>query len=346
MKKLLSMLMVMALLLPGMALGSESFDGVVIAGDAVLVTAPYGGTVENVYVKQGQRLEVGVEILSLKTNRVIATEDGTIRGVFAKAGDDASGTVMYLAPVSKYTVRASISKANSAAETKYVTIGEKVYLRCSKDGTHVARGVITAVDGSSYTVQTSAGELYMEETVYIYRTADYSDDSCIGSGTVSRTDAVALRGNGSILRMHVADGEEVERGQLLFETVDGIIDQSVIDNASVCAEKSGVVAEVKARAGQKVSQGDVIMTLYQPGDYQIKFSIPEDMLTQVKAGDSAKLYFNWNEDKTEPCDGSVTEVSYIGTTAQGGGETTYDGYISFTADETVRVGMNVTVVLE
>ena len=345
MKKLLSILMVMAMLIPGMALAGESFDGVVIAGDAVPVTAPYGGTVELVSVKQGQLVAPNAEVAELKTSRVIATEDGTIRGVFAQVGDDAAGTVMYLAPVSKYTVKASISKANSTAETKYVTIGEKVHIRCSKDGTHKAHGVITAVNGSEYTVQTKAGELYMEETVYIYRAADYDDDTCIGSGTVSRTDAVAVKGSGSILRMHVKDGEEVERGQLLFETVDGVIDQAVIADPAVRTHKGGVVAEVKIKAGQKVSQGDVMLTLYQPGDYQIQFSIPEEMLNTVRAGATVNIYFNWNEDKTEPCQGTVTEVSYIGTSS-GSGETTYNGYVSFTADETVRQGMNVTVVLE
>lgn len=344
MKKLLSILMVTAMLIPGMALGGESFDGVVIAGDAVPVTAPYGGVVEKILVKQGQLTEAGEELAVLETTRVIATEDGTIRGVFAQEGDDASGTVMYLAPVSKYTVKASIAKASSTAETKYVTIGEKVHIRCTKDGTHVARGVITAVSGSDYTVQTSAGELYMEETVYIYRTADYDDDNCIGSGTVSRTDAVAVKGSGSILRMHVEDGESVERGQLLFETVEGVIGQDVLSDAAVRTAMGGVVAEIKLKAGQKVSQGDVMLTLYERGDYQIRFSIPEDMLSAVKAGDQVTLYFNWNEDKTEPCQGTVTEVSYIGTGS--GSETTYDGYVAFTADETVRLGMNVTVVLE
>lgn len=345
MKKLLSILMMMVLL-QGLARADESFDGTVIAGDAVTVLAPYGGTVEDVYVKQGQLLEKGEEILFLETTRIIATEDGTIRGVFAGEGDDASGTVMYLAPVSKYTVRASISKAASTAQTKYVCIGETVYIRCSKDGTHQARGVITAVDGTGYTVQTSAGELYMEETVYIYRTEDYDDDSCIGSGTVSRTDAVAVKGSGSILKMHVSDGEEVERGQLLFETVDGVIGEEVLADASVRATQSGVAAEVKVKAGQKVSQGDVLMILYQPETYQIRFSVPEDMLSGVKAGDAALIYFNWNEDKTEPCAGVVTEVSYIGSKGQDDGEPSYDGYISFTADDTVRLGMNVTVVLE
>lgn len=343
MKKLLIFLLA-ACLMTGTALASETFDGVVIAGQAVTITAPYGGTVESVDVRQGQMLQAGQEIITLSTTKVLASQDGTIQGVFADVGDDASGTVMYLAPVSKYTIRASIAKAASTVQAKYVTLGEEVYIRCTKDGSHQARGVITAVDGSSYTVETTAGELYMEETVSIYRTADYASNSCIGSGSVSRTEAIALKSTGSILRLHVQDGEAVERGQLLFETVDGVITEDVITDSTVRTALSGVAAEIQVKAGQKVSQGDVLLTLYQPQDYQVRFSIPEDMLSLISTGDKVTLSFNWNEDAA-PLSGTVTEISYVDTTSQSG-ETTYDGYVAFTADESIRLGMTAIVTLE
>ena len=345
MKRFLSIMAALALLL-GTAQASETFDGTVIAGETVSVTAPYGGTVDQVLVKAGEVISAGEEIITVEAERVIATEDGTIRGVFAMEGYNAQNTVMYLAPVSKYTVSASVSKAYSSAATKYVTIGETVYIRCVKDGTHQARGVITAVEGTSYTVQTTAGELYMEETVEIFRTADYDDKSSIGRGTVSRTDAIAMSGTGSILRMHVSDGEEVERGQTLFETVSGVIDEAIVADPAVRSQVSGVVAEVKAQAGQTVSQGDVILQAYQPEDYLITFAITEDMLSSVQAGDEVQIYFNWNEDKSEPFTGTVTEVSYIGAAIEGSSDMTYTGYIAFEADDTVRLGMNVTIVTQ
>lgn len=345
MKKILSIMAAMALLL-GTAQASETFDGTVIAGATVSVTAPYGGTVDQVLVRAGEVVSAGEEIITVEPERVIATEDGTIRGVFAKEGCNAQNTVMYLAPVSKYTVSASVSKAYSSAQTKYVTIGETVFIRCVKDGTHQARGVITAVEGTSYTMQTTAGELYMEETVEIFRSADYDDKSSVGRGTVSRTDAIAMSGTDSILRVHVSDGEAVERGQTLFEIVSGVIDEAIVADPAVRSQVSGVVAEVMAKAGQKVSQGDVILQVYRPEDYLITFAITEDMLSSVQAGDEVQIYFNWNEDKSEPFTGTVTEVSYIGTAGEGGSDMTYTGYIAYEADETVRLGMNVTIVTQ
>lgn len=343
MKKLISLALCM--LLACCACAEERFDGLVVAGDTVSVTAPFGGTVKSCGLRVGALVNVNDVIATLSTRRVIATEDGTIRGVFASVGDNAENTVLYLMPVSKFTVSATIDKAYESAETTFVTIGEKVHLRCTKDGSHRAVGVVTAVKGSNYTVQTTAGELYMEETVNIYRTADYAARQCIGSGKVSRADAMAVSGTGSILKMHVQDGDEVERGQTLFETVAGDIAGRVYEDGKVRSTAAGVIAEVKVKAGQQISQNDVLMTVYQPGSYQISMQIPEDMLSTVQAGDPCSIYFNWNEGQGKPFPGTITEISYMSSTAESGDETTYTAYASFQADETVRLGMTVTVVL-
>ena len=344
MRKLMCLMLCLPLLL-GAARAETQFDGQVVAGEAVSVTAPFGGMVKSIGLKQGALVAVNDEMLTLATTRVLAPEDGTIRGVFAGEGDSASGTVMYLAPVSKYTVSASVSKAYDAEETKFVILGETVYIRCARDGSHQARGVITAVRGSSYTVQTTAGELYMEETVNLYRTADYAADQCIGTGTVTRTEALAIGGQGSILNMYVQDGDSVERGQLLFETVEGALNGQTWADSVIRSTAAGVVAEVMVKAGQQVSAGDVLMTVYQPEAFQICMSVPEDMLSGVQAGDKALIYFNWNEDKTEPCPGVIREISYMREGQNDGSEPAYSVYVDFQADDTVRLGMNVTVVL-
>lgn len=66
-------------------------------------------------------------------------------------------------------------------DTYYVELGEKVYIQCVKDGSHRAEGIVTGVSGSSYTVTTTAGEMYLQESAYIYRSPDYDADSCLGT---------------------------------------------------------------------------------------------------------------------------------------------------------------------
>ena len=355
----LAALLAAALLLPAAAFASEEFDGNVVAGDTVAVTAPYGGTVKTVALREGSLISVGDAIATMQTTQVLAPEDGTVNGIFCEAGDTLdSTTVLYVAPVSKYTLSCSIGKAYSSIDTKYVRIGEKVYVKCAADGTHKAEGVVTAVSGSNYTVQTTAGELYMEETVYIYRSDAYTYKTRIGSGTVGRTDELAITGTGSLLKLCVKDGDTVERGQLLFETVEGTLDALSAYGDTIQSDAAGVVANVNVTAGQKVSKGDVLLTVYQPEDYQIEFTIDEDLLGSVAVGDTVNIVFNWNEDSGTTLQGTVTGISYVSGDASGGtasGEsstaattttssaTTYKGYVAFQADDSVRLGMSVTI---
>ena len=332
------------LLLAGSACASEEFEGQVVAGSTESIVSPFGGTIQSASVRAGQTLAVGDTVCSIETTKVLATEDGTVRGVFAQPGDSAEQAVLYIAPVSKYTLSCSIDKAYASADTKYVRIGETLYIKCAVDGSHQAVGVVTAVSGSDYTVQTTGGELYMEETVYLYRSSSYASKTRVGSGTVSRTPEIAVQGTGSLLKVYVADGDEVERGQLLFETVQGDLDALLVSGSDVQAQRAGVVAEVKAQTGQQVQKGDVLLTVYPWEDYQIEFSVPEESLSSVAEGDAVSIYFNWNEDQQRRYEGTVDSVSYVAKTSDTG-EVSYTGYIRFEADESVRLGMNVTVTL-
>ncbi len=349
-KRFLALIVAAMLTLPAFALAQEEFEGNVAAGATVVLTAPYGGTIRSVSVREGQLISAGDAVLAMGTTQTLAPVDGTVRGVFAAAGDALDKTtVLNVAPLSKYTVTCSIDSAYESIDTLYVHLGETVYIRCKKDGSHKAEGTITAVDGSSFTVQTTAGELYMEETVYLYRDSEYTAKSRIGSGTVGRTAEIAVTGTGGLLTLAVSEGEAVERGQLLFETVEGSLDAGVAMSDTVTADTAGVVASVKVAAGQMVSKGDALMTLYQPDSYQVAFAIDEDLLSTVAVGDTVSISFHWDEDTAQPVQGTVTGISYVNAQADAAADGTassaaqYTGYATFAAGADVRVGMSVTV---
>lgn len=353
-KKLIALVLSLFLLVPAFAVAEEEFSGNVVAGDTIPLLAPYGGTIQSISLREGALISAGDAVATMQTTKVLAPEDGTVRGVFSEAGDTLDNTtVLYVAPVSKYTISCTIDKAYDSIDTKYVRIGEKVYIRNTRDGTYKAVGLVTKVDGTSYTVRTTAGELYMEDTVYIYRDEDYATESRIGSGTVGRTSELAVTGTGSLLKLYVQDGEEVERGQLLFETVEGSLDAPGEYSDTIQSDVSGVIKEIKASAGQKVAKGDVLLTVYQQDSYQIEFSIDEDLLSVVNVGDTMNIVFNWKEDSGETVQGTVTGISYVSAdTASDSGDTTtttgssapkYTGYIAFQPDDSVRLGMSVTI---
>lgn len=358
-RNFLAALLAAMLVLPGFALAQESFEGNVIAGDTVAVTAPYGGTVKAVSIREGSVIKVGDPVATVQRKQTLSPVDGTVRGVLKQVGDTLSQTtVLYIAPVSKYTLTCTVDNAYPSIDNTFVHLGETVYLKCKKDGTHKAEGVITAVDGTRYTVQTTAGELYMEETVYVYRSDDYTYATRIGSGTVGRTAELAITATGSLCSLAVADGDTVERGQLLFETVDGAVDTASEPDETMTSTVAGVVASVNLSAGQSVAKGDVLLTVYPPDTYAIAFAIDEDLLGTVAVGDAVSVTFQWNEGDVPAVQGTVTGISYVsagsesdtaaantqtGSTTTTSSTTQYTGYVTFKADDTVREGMSVTV---
>ena len=342
-----------ALALPFGCAAEESIriDGTIEAVKTQTILAPHSGRTGDFSVRSGDALQAGDLLFTLSATPVYAEFDGTITGLFAQAGDSTAsvqeryGALCFMEREHLYTVDASTTGAASDNENKIIHIGEKVYIKCAPDGTHKAEGIVTSVSGSDYVVQATAGELYMDEKVYIYRANTYKSEVRLGSGKVNRTEAVAVPGSGSLLKIHVEDGEEVERGQLLFECVDGDLDALIANGDVIQSTADGVIAQVNVAAGQKIEKGAVLLTVYQTQDYQIAFSVTEEELPYVNIGDQASIYFNWNSENSTPYEGVVTDLSYVGETNENG-EVVYQGYIAFQADDTVRLGMNVTVMLD
>lgn len=351
MKRKKGMLCALALvlaLLPACALGETTFDGTVVAGESVSVTAPFGGTVSSFRLRAGSLIALGDRIAAIETTKVYASADGVIAGVFAQPGDAIEnvtsryGAVMYIVPDRKYSISAGIEKAYNSSETKYINIGETVYITCASDGAHTAQGIVTAASGTTYTVETTSGELLMEETVNLYRDASRSTKTRVGKGTVGRTAEIAVTGSGSLLKLHVQDGDRVSRGDLLFETVTGQVDGLFATDNEIVSDVNGVVASVNTSAGATVNKGDTLLTVYTMDSAQIEISVDEYDLVTIAEGDRVRISFNYDESKTEQTEGVVSMISHISSEASGG-EASYQAYIDFTPDEDVRIGMTVVV---
>ena len=329
-----------ALCLTGTAGAEITLSGTVVARETAAVTANVGGVVEEVYVQAGEWIEAGEAVASVAVTGVYAPADGTVRGVPAEAGGEAGETVLYLAPLSKYTVSASVSDAYETAANKYVTIGETVYMRCARDGSHVAVGRVTGAEGANYTVEVTGGELYMEETVYIYRDESYDSSTRIGSGTVSRTAEIAVGGTGRVAALYVSEGETVERGQLLFACVEAATAEDSLGGGEILSTATGVVASVNAQAAQQLGQGATVLTVYPQEGFCVALTVEEADLGWIAVGDSVQLSFAFDEEGALACEGTVTEISYLGESTEAG--VVYTAYVAFDAPAQMRLGMTVT----
>lgn len=347
-----------ALALPACALGETVFGGEVTADCAQVIAAPYGGIVEQVAVRVGDSVSIGDPIAVVETSKTYAMTDGTVSGVFANEGDSAEGVkerygaLVYIEPINRYTLSCSTEKAYNSSENRYIHIGETVYLSCTKDGSHQGRGLVTTIDKeneSAFTVEVTGGEFYMGETVNVFRDAQYATESRIGRGTVGRTAPVAVTGEGSVLRLHVRPGDKVERGELLFETVNGTLDGLYAPQTQVVSDRAGVIASVDASNGTAVEKGAKIATIYPEEQMQVKMVISEADLTDVKVGGSASIEFNWDADSGRRYAGTIASISYLSEKDESTGSpqgAEYVAYIDFEPDETVRIGMTVVVYVQ
>ena len=357
--RILTGALVCALLTPCALAETISFTGTVAAKSTSEVYAPIGGTVECVHAVAGQQVRAGDVLATLATTKVYAPEDGVVTGLFAQAGDNAEtvaqryGAVMYIEGASVYTISASTDNAYNTTENKFVHVGEEVYLSCYSDGSHSGTGVITAIEGTSYTVEVTSGAFLIGETVSVYRGESATTAERIGRGTLGRRNPTAVSASGSIVSIAVQDGDSVQKGDLLFETLEGSFDGYYMSGSEILATGDGVVAQIGLSQGGRLEKGSVAAVLYPEGAIQIQAQIAEANLGLIHVGDPVEIELNWNSDAEVRYTGVVSMISAIADSSASGsgsgesmsssGDVTYTVYIDFTPDADTRYGMTAVV---
>lgn len=353
-KRVFASLIAVLLLAPCALADSITFTGTVAASGTCEVYAPIGGAVEAVNVEAGQKVAAGDVLVKLSTTKVYAEESGTVTAVFGQPGDSADtvaqkyGAVMYIEGESVYSVDASTDNAYNSTATKFVHVGEAVFLSCYSDGNHTGSGVITAVQGTGYTVQVTSGEFLIGETVNVYRGDSAVSTQRIGRGTLNRTNPTAVTGSGSIVAFAVSAGDAVQRGDLLFETLDGAFSGLYMSGSEIAAGVGGTVSQINAQQGGALQKDGVVAVIYPEGAMRVEAQISETSLASVAVGDPVSVELVWNQDEGVTYPGTIRMISAIADNAASEGANadsaaTYTVYIDFTPDENTRYGMNAVV---
>lgn len=350
-KKIRILALVMALcLLAGTALADNlSFSGVVVPAKTVTITAPIGGKLETLNVKAGDLVNAGATIGVISTNKVYATADGVVTAVYGEPGDDAEsvttlyGGCIYIESSPLYSISGSTGSAYNAPANKLIHSGEKVYLRGRNNKKNVGEGTVTAVTGTSYTVNVTAGEelFTVGESVEIFRDAAYAAASKLGRGSIARIDPILATGTGSIVRYAVKAGDTVKRGDLLMETAEGVYDNLKVTGNEIKAGEDLVISEITATEGATLAQGDVIATAYSRETALAEVAVNECDLNAIQPGDTVTVELNWNQDDGVKYEGKVVSISYLGEIGEE--VTTYNAYVEFVPDAGTRYNMTVFV---
>ena len=353
-RKMLAVVTAGMMLTTGAALADTiSFEGTVAASDTYEVYAAIGGTVSSVEAEVGQKVAAGDVLATLETTKVYATEAGTVTGLFGQPGDSADtiaqkyGAVMYIEGESVYSITASTDKAYDATENKFVHVGESVYLNCYSDSAHTGTGVITAIQGTDYTVKVLSGEFLIGETVSIYRGDSAKSSNRIGRGELTRTNPTAVTGTGSIVSFAVNNGDTVQRGDLLFETLSGEFDGLYMSGNQILAEVDGTIAQMNLSQGGKIEKNSVAAVLYPNGAMRIEAQIEEANLSSIAVGNPVTIELIWNQDEEVTYDGVISMISGIASGSSGtmteSDSVTYTVYVDFMPDANTRYGMSAVV---
>ena len=313
------------LMLAGTAL-ADTYVGKTAAEFTVPITAAESGVLESLFVQTGQRVAAEETVAMLRSEKYFATQEGTVTMIGAAVGDSVSGTLMEVMPLEAYTVYCTVEEAYQSAEMTLIHSGETVYIKCTRDGTHLATGVITEINGSEYQVLILGGELYVGETVYVYRDRAYTASQRVGIGTVLTSDTESYDASGKLTRLCVSEDDYVERGQLLYELGGG----------TQKAENSGIVTAVSVRIGDQIREDQIIGEIAPDEAVCIEVQVDETAAATIRVGDSTTMILASQEDE-KPFAGTVTQISAIADSDQ------FTVRIKPETDQLLPLGMTVEV---
>ena len=379
----------LALMLAVLPMGMAMAETIMIYG-TVINTQPQpvictaDGSIDQIHFTVGDRVSEGAVIATLATQKVYATTDGTVY-LFGEPGDkisdiaDQYGAVAYIAPEKPYTITATATDRNGVADG--VLPGEVVFLRCYKDGKHTGKGILAKLEKGKYTVVVTEGEFANSETVSVYRQEDYADTSRIGRAKVDTAEMIACKGDGYLVQFHVANGAKVEKGTLLYETingsfapgsqnqnqitspVNGIISAIKLENGSQltgaavaataeqsdASNKSGNQNDKKDESAQTVSEPasqaetHLIAEIYPDANLRIVAYAPESVLNEIHVNDTVYVTCQYIENMASPVAGTVEKISRIPTPDANSVEAQYAVYITVEDASSFYYGMNVIV---
>lgn len=344
-RKLMCVMMIVMLLMPT-ALAEEtlSLSGALQPADIELVTAPMSGSVLKCTAQTGDLVEEGGELLTIDTVRIYAPCDGVAAGLRAQEGDSLNainafyGAAMYIEPSAEYVIQATTTNAYDSNDNRMIHVGEKVYLTSVNNSSRKGEGIVTFVDGENYTVEVTDSNIRLNETCRISRDDDSSvEKGRIGQGKTRRNNPVAVTAEGSVIKLHVSEGDEVKMGDLLMEIAPDRPDGKT--ESVLIAQKKAVVLSMLVTDGSAVQKGQGVARVFS--ELQAVVQISEDDLLNIQIGDVVNVLLDIDPEEYK-YKGTVEKISYVPLESALGG-VMYEMTVSFKNDDFVRMGMSVTV---
>ena len=298
-------------------------SGRVVEPVRVTLTAPLGGQVQPFALNTGDAVEAEDTVLSILPKQVLAACDGIIQGMQAQVGDQATplisiyGALCYIERDQVWQVEASRASAYNKVENRDVRIGDTLRIQ-QGSGNNAVTGMGNVIDlrPRGFVVEFPAGEFELESTVKFFQGDGiaFKNKDEVGSGKIKRPAAVPVLGDGCVAAVHVAEGQAVRRGQLLF-TLDAVtaMHEDTPQNEVQC-HVQGIIAEVLVQPGQFVTQGQAVMTLIPTAELNISLEVDELDIAKVVPGQSVRITLDAYGEQERI--GTVLEINPVGDVVQ------------------------------
>ena len=345
MKRVLMLLLALCLLCTA-AVAEEAAplataNATVISATTTQITAPYAGTLLTFDLAQGDRVSAGDTLMALDTQKIYASQSGTLQAVFAEPGDDAEGiqqrygALAVIEPENALYISATTRDAYNDDENRYLHAGEILYLKL---GDTEGTGRVTSVTDSGYVVEILTGSFEVGDKVQCFRDADHSTKKKVGSGTVCRYPDVQLTGAGRVLAVHKHAGEQVQAGDLIMELTPSACPPTVT-SGEVISPVDGAVSALYVSSGAQVYQGQLLCEIQDLTQLELSAQVDEVYLSWVKVGDT--LTFTLDAYADREYTGQVTEILPLGVEMQNA--TYYEVRLTISNAQDLLPGMSGTL---
>ena len=351
-------------LVEGKVLTGEFEEGDVLDEGSILYTLDSSDASTNF-----EKAEIAMQQAQRSYDKVVdrqyvrAEVDGTVSTLKVAKGDEVTSgqEVAIIRDSSKMMLTLEFPAADAAnfsvGQTAQVTL----------DGTfEQLDGTVTSVTGTD---ALSTGNLLTRTVTIAVRnagglttaqaaTASINGVSSIGSATfgyqAERT--LTAQAAGTVTSIHVQEGQTVAKDDILIELSGDDLTESIqsasetlrsaeislqnlqdtMANYTVTSPISGTIIEKNAKAGDALSAGSDLCTIFDLSYLEMPLNVDELQVSSLSVGQSVQVTADAVPDKTYT--GVVTRVSMKGTS--NGGTTTYPVKVRIDETDGLRPGMN------
>lgn len=329
--------------------GQRWAKGTVRSAESFDVYAPVGGQLRAFDIEIGDEFSAEDLMLSIRTTEALAPENGVVRLLRARVGDQAPdvilqyGALLYIEREGVYRIDASTSTAYDKADNRSIVLGETVRVYNGKESDPLeATGTVISVSGKDYVVEIESDVFDLEAEVKIYRgTGDtYKNADRIGKGKVERAPMVPVKSDGVVAGVLVEEGEAVKRGDKLLTMDSASSKHEETADPEIIAPQDGMLTALYGRPGEYVEQNQRLATLDSLTRLELVVEVDELDLASVFVGQTMRVKLD--AFPGEELSGIVENISSRPITVLD--TTKYEVTLSFSdKGMSLRPGMHVTV---